>query len=124
PQGLEKREETTTSSRCSHDTRKRYNLAPWAEYGLSPFNIVDIVRTQVKGICTRVLLFTLIAFQGGSAMPKGTRVERCVQHVKAKADNVNPQGVVQASPKKGYQAAKPLSEGTRRLKKFLEMPRR
>lgn len=41
-------------------------------------------------------------------MPAGTRVHRCVQHVKAKGSNVNPYAVCQKSTKQSYATGKPL----------------
>jgi hypothetical protein len=41
-------------------------------------------------------------------MPKGTKVERCVQHVKAKGKGVNPYAVCQASTGQSYKTGKPL----------------
>ena len=44
----------------------------------------------------------------GSDMPKGTKVHRCVQHVKAKGGNVNPYAVCQKSTGQSYATGKPL----------------
>jgi len=43
-------------------------------------------------------------------MPKGTKVERCVQHVKAKGGNVNPYAVCQKSTGQSYATGKPLKK--------------
>lgn len=42
-------------------------------------------------------------------MPKGTKVARCVEKVKAKGGNVNPFAVCQASTGQSYKTGKPLN---------------
>ncbi|MBA0085206.1 MAG: hypothetical protein HRJ53_09430 [Acidobacteria bacterium Pan2503] len=46
-------------------------------------------------------------------MPKGTRVARCVEHVKAKGGGVNPYAVCQKSTRQSYATGKPLRGGRR-----------
>ena len=41
-------------------------------------------------------------------MPKGTRVARCVEHVKAKGSKVNPYAVCQKSTGQSYATGKTL----------------
>ena len=41
-------------------------------------------------------------------MPKGTRVAKCVEDVKAKGSKVNPYAVCQASTKQSYATGKSL----------------
>jgi hypothetical protein len=41
-------------------------------------------------------------------MPKGTKVHKCVEKVKAKGSKVNPYAVCQASTKQSYKTGKPL----------------
>ena len=43
-------------------------------------------------------------------MPKGTKVHRCVQKVKAKGGNVNPYAVCQESTGQSYKTGKPLKK--------------
>ena len=49
-------------------------------------------------------------------MPKGTRVERCVQHVKAKGGGVNPYAVCQKATGQSYATGKPLKKGSKKGK--------
>lgn len=42
-------------------------------------------------------------------MPRGTKVHRCVQKVKAKGGKANPYAVCQASTGQSYKTGKPLS---------------
>ena len=44
-------------------------------------------------------------------MPKGTKVHKCVEKVKAKNGKVNPYAVCQASTKQSYKTGKPLKKG-------------
>ena len=46
-------------------------------------------------------------------MPKGTRVARCVEHVKAKGSGVNPYAVCQKSTKQSYATGKSLKKSKR-----------
>lgn len=43
-------------------------------------------------------------------MPKGTKVARCVEHVKASGSKVNPYAVCQAATKQSYKTGKPLKK--------------
>ena len=43
-------------------------------------------------------------------MPKGTKVHRCVEKVKAKGGKVNPYAVCQASTGQSYATGKPLKK--------------
>lgn len=47
-------------------------------------------------------------------MPKGTRVHRCVEKVKAKGGAVNPYAVCQAATKQSYATGKPLHDHKRK----------
>ena len=44
-------------------------------------------------------------------MPEGTKVHRCVQHVKAKGGSVNPYAVCQSSTGQSYATEKKLNRG-------------
>lgn len=47
-------------------------------------------------------------------MPKGTRVHRCVQKVKARGRGVNPYAVCQASTGQSYATGKKLKGGSKK----------
>lgn len=47
-------------------------------------------------------------------MPKGTRVHRCVQKVKARGGGVNPYAVCQASTGQSYATGKKLKGGKKK----------
>lgn len=46
-------------------------------------------------------------------MPKGTRVARCVEHVKARGGGVNPYAVCQKSTGQSYATGRSLKRGKR-----------
>lgn len=46
-------------------------------------------------------------------MPKGTRVARCVEHVKKKGGDVNPYAVCQKSTRQSYATGRSLKRGRR-----------
>jgi hypothetical protein len=50
-------------------------------------------------------------------MPKGTRVARCVEHVKSKGGNVNPYAVCQKSTGQSDSTGKPLHSSKDKKKK-------
>jgi len=50
-------------------------------------------------------------------VPKGTRVHRCVEKVKAKGGNVNPYAVCQKSTGQSYATGKTLRKKSKRSKK-------
>lgn len=43
-------------------------------------------------------------------MPKGTKVHRCVEKMKAKGSKVNPYGACQAATGQSYKTGKPLKK--------------
>jgi hypothetical protein len=43
-------------------------------------------------------------------MPKGTRVARCVEHVKRKGGGKNPYAICQSATGQSYQTGKPLKK--------------
>lgn len=50
-------------------------------------------------------------------MPKGTKVARCVEQVKAKGKGPNPYAVCQASTGQSYATGKPIRKQERKGKK-------